>query len=262
MKFLKTYILSLLFFILFSPMAYAATGIIVALDSTLKQLAKNVKVEKIHRKAEREFYEGGIGNTAIVIVRSPMGLINNAITAQLLLSLFPVKKIVSLAPAGGINPEVHVGDVIIAERVFQHDFGTFKPYGFIWGKVPDGSGWNALGYQKSDPKMREVALHVIESYRGERNSYIEGVVVSGDQFIADEAKRSWLGKKFKANAVDMGASAIAQVCYANKVPYLIIRVVTDKAGVHARVDFANATPGYRTDLRITQFITRLIVQLA
>nr|MBF0221619.1 5'-methylthioadenosine/S-adenosylhomocysteine nucleosidase [Desulfobulbaceae bacterium] len=216
---------------------WADTGIIVALDSTLQGFNNSADFNAgIKQKAGREFYSGSLGGTKIVLVRSPMGKVNNAITAQVLLSEFSIDSVYSISPAGSLVGNLEKGDVVVATTVYQHDFGSIKPYGFIWSKTPVRNNQEADAYNVLDRSLVKSVLEVNRSLKIWGN-LTEGILVSGDQFIASSDKKKWLMEKFKASAVDMGGSAIAQVCYSNKVKCCLIRTITDEAEVEARADF-------------------------
>jgi len=237
---------------------HANVGIITALDTTLEQIKKNIAVTKYSVVAGREFYQGKLGRTAVILVRSPMGKVNNAITAQLLIATFSVKAVVSISPAGAVAPNIQVGDVILATEVYQHDFGTWKPYGFIWSKTPVYVQSVSTDYNRfPGQSLQRVTQKPSTNEPATNNKLIRGIIVSGDQFIASSKKRNWLHKKFKAAAVDMGAAAIAQVCYANTIPVLLARVITDSAGLEARTTFAQSMPGYQTTIDLPGLMERL-----
>lgn len=238
--------------------SHADVGLITALNSNLGQLVKSLTIQEISKRAGREFYSGEIDTVHVVLVRSPMGKVNNAITAQTLLSHYPITSVISIAPAGSVEKRVTIGDIVVATEVYQHDFGTIKPYGFIWGKVPDGTNRDEPGYSMVDENLRELALQCGERKKQTRNTVYEGVVVTGDQFISDPDKKEWLFKKFEAMAVDMGAAAIAQVCYANGVPFCIVRIITDNSSVNARIDFEKSLPVYQSDIDIPEFVRGLL----
>ncbi len=222
--------------LLWAMAAHAKTGIIVARTDTfaaIKNLLSNVSVQD---HAGRQYAAGTYGKRGIVLVRSPMGKVNNALTTQILLSRFEIDSVISIAPAGAVAEGLEAGTIILAAKVFQHDFGTEKPYGFIWSKAPDGHGWTEEGYHahlQREPLQRKLQrLAAREGW-----PLAVGTVVSGDQFITCRSKRAWLQKKFDAAAVDMSAAAIVQTCFANRVVCAIIRVITDQADESARSDF-------------------------
>lgn len=241
---------------------YADIGIITALNSSMTQLKNDLKITQITQKAKREFYSGILEHENVVVVRSPMGKVNNAITTQTLLSNFPIDTVISLSPAGSTDTNIKIGDMIIASKVYQHDFGTIKPYGFIWKKVPDGTGRDEPGYNIPDHSIvNKVLRFAKKNFTHNKNSILPGVIVSGDQFISSISKKKWLNKKFSATAVDMGAGAIAQVCFANQVSFCLLRVITDNAGVAARTDFNKSVHKYHSDINIHKFLKGVLHEL-
>lgn len=238
--------------------SHADIGLIVALNSNLEQQVESLTIKEISKRAGREFYSGRMDTIDVVLVRSPMGKVNNAITAQSLLSHYPITSVISIAPAGSVGKGINIGDIIVAAELYQHDFGTIKPYGFIWGRVPDGTNRDEPGYSIADKGLRELALQCGRDKKRSRNRILEGVIVTGDQFISDQDKKEWLFKKFRAMAVDMGAAAIAQVCYANGVPFCIVRIITDSPGVNARIDFEKSIPAYQSDIDIPEFVKGIL----
>ncbi len=236
-----------------SAVSYAHVGIITALDDTFEQIKKKIKITEHSVMSGRTFYQGKLNGRSITLVRSPMGKVNNAITAQLLISSFEVKGILSLSPAGALVDSVQIGDILVATKVFQHDFGTWKPYGFIWGQVPVEN--KDITFEYSTFPVHDFT-NIVAQTTG-KNRITGGAIVSGDQFIAATDKRNWLNTKFKADAVDMGAAAIVQVCYSSNTPVIIIRVITDFAGENARVSFADSMPAYQTDIALPELILHL-----
>ena len=248
-------VLGSLVFITFPSLAFCNIGVIVALDNTYRHFAQAIVPGSCYSVADREFCTGKLGEIPVVLVRSPMGKVNNAVTTQILISTFKVDSVISLSPAGAVNPELEVGDMVVASAVYQHDFGTVKPYGFIWNTVPAGISENGRHYNSYPVSGMKEFFSVQETCS---NKIVKGVVVSGDQFVASGKKKNWLKSKFNASAVDMGAASIVQVCFANRVPVVVLRVITDRAGVNARPTFAESVGGYRTDLDIFELIKRLM----
>ncbi|MDY6822355.1 MAG: 5'-methylthioadenosine/S-adenosylhomocysteine nucleosidase [Thermodesulfobacteriota bacterium] len=214
----------------------AATGVIVALNTSIDHIKKQFDTPTVFKAAGRTFFSGKVQGHPFVVVRSPMGKVNNAITAQALLANPEVDTVFSIAPAGAVDSALNIGDTVIASNIRQHDFGTIKPYGFIWNGVPEGMDRTTSGYHASNKKLRKRFLEMNRpAFEG---TVSEGTIVSGDQFIASEKKKAWLARKFHALCVDTGAAAIAQTCHANKIQYLIVRIITDKAEINARENFS------------------------
>ncbi|MBC8462653.1 MAG: 5'-methylthioadenosine/adenosylhomocysteine nucleosidase [Deltaproteobacteria bacterium] len=258
MKYFKTAFITFILVFTSIQCSSADVGIIVASNANLEVLTKKLEIKETSKKAARVFYSGNFQGKKVVLVRSPMGKVNNAITAQVLLSSFNITSVISIAPAGAAQEGLNIGDGVIATEVYQHDFGTVKPYGFVWGRVPNGTSWDEPGCNSADKSLRKSALFYAGNIRSAPNKVVEGVVVSGDQFISSEQKKKWLSKKFKAADVDRGAAAIAQVCYASNAPFCILRIITDKAGLNARTDFEKAIPSLQTGIDIIGFVKGIL----
>jgi adenosylhomocysteine nucleosidase len=238
---------------------HADVGIITALDTTLEQIKKNIDITEYSTVAGRDFFKGTLQGTRVILVRSPMGKVNNAITAQLLMATFSAGAVISISPAGAVSPQIKIGDVILATEVYQHDFGTWKPYGFIWSKTPAYQESASTNYNRFPGLTgQRIPQQFIAELSTATNTIFQDIIVSGDQFIASAEKRDWLHKKFEAAAVDMGAAAIAQVCYANRTPVILVRVITDSAGSGARTMFTQSMPGYQTTIDLPKLVDGLV----
>jgi len=201
--------------------AHADIGLICTLKGERDQILKDMKIKEKVYKAEREFYKGVMDGAKVVLVRSPMGKVNNAVTAQLLASHFNVDTIVSVGFGGAIKESLKIGDVVVSTNTLQHDFGVIKPYGFIWERSPE------IG-ESEEMNLKSWAVS---------KGYFYGALISGDQFISSEDKREWLRRKFDALAVDMGAAAVHEVCRQNRIKCLFIRVISDSADIEGRINF-------------------------
>jgi adenosylhomocysteine nucleosidase len=202
--------------------AVADIGVICTLNQELESINGVINAARGPSLVQRQFYTGKVNGINVITVRSPMGKVNNAITAQVLLNHFNITSLVSIGLAGGVSDTVSIGDVVVATESIQHDVGTIKPYGFIWSPV---THMDAEAGQNGFKKWVE-------------NSGLRtGRLASGDQFIADLAKRKWIAQKLNAIAVDTNSAAINQVCIQNSIPCGFIRQISDEAGVNARGDF-------------------------
>ncbi|MBI5154391.1 5'-methylthioadenosine/S-adenosylhomocysteine nucleosidase [Candidatus Poribacteria bacterium] len=166
---------------------------------------------------------GRIGDLEVAAAVSPMGLVNNAITAQALVDSFQPDGIVSIGMAGGVALEP--GEMFYANRVVQHDKGTVEEYGAVWSPIPEDArielGW-----------MGEGIATVLDA-----DGVSSGTLASGSQFIKSAAKRGELARRFDAVAVDMQGSALAMVAEQNGLPVLILRTISDRADNAARSGF-------------------------
>lgn len=248
----KTYLF--LFCVLFSTSSFAQKiGILSAMPAELTDIQQ--KISKA--KTVNGVTTGKVGKYNVVAMLSGIGKVNAASATQLLISQYHVDKIVFTGVAGGINPNYNIGDVVLSLQSFQHDFGhlskkfvmhavsTIPEIGI--GKIGDSpiidlsQGWNAETIktirEKSkalSPQFKAITMANKETYQPK---LIEaGIIATGDQFIANDAKKNEL-KGYGADLVEMEGAAMAQVCVKNKTPCLIIRSISDKAGNEALVDY-------------------------
>ena len=204
--------------------AFAEVGVISTLQGELDELLKHTRIEQRIHIAGRDFYRGVLEGERIVLVRSPMGKVNGAITAQVLVCRFDIEIIVSLGFAGAVDESLKVGDVIVSRSAVQHDSGVIEPYGFVW---------------EGEAAVHKTRADGLEAW-AESRGYSRGTIASGDQFVASEEKREWIRAKFGAVAVDMGSAAIEEVCSQNGIGFFLIRVISDRADSQARSHFAQA----------------------
>jgi adenosylhomocysteine nucleosidase len=195
------------------------------------------------------FIKGRIKNRAVVLVQSGVGKVNAAMTCTLLLENFKPASVIFTGVAGGIDPAIHIGDIVIADSVVQHDFGTWNNDNtFVhWGAQNPIDGVRNPVFFTSDSVLRNLAqrqgealtLEPIVLHQQTRTPVIRhGVIATGDQFISSSQKKAELNKTLHAQAVEMEGGAVAQVCYEHRVPFLIIRSISDLAEEEARESFA------------------------
>ena len=107
------------------------------------------------------------------------------------------------------------------------------PLGYAKGVIPDMD----QSEFKADENLIKLAKNSAEE-AGLDVKIFEGKVVSGDQFISDKEKKKWLTDTFAGYCTEMEGAAIAQVCYFNHIPFLIVRAISDKADGSAHMDYA------------------------
>ena len=235
----------------------AKIGIIGALDEEIELLKNEINLKEKVEIAGRTFYVGKLEGQKIILVKSGVGKVNAAVTSQLLITNFNVKKIILTGIAGGIAPHLEIGDLIIATQIAQHDYGNIGSRGLVPfkpGSFPIGKMAIENVYFKTDENLLNVAIEVsqdiilnklpkgiVSSRKTRIPKIFTGIVVTGDQFIISQTKRKWLYDTFNALATEMEGGAVAQVCHLNNVPFLLIRSLSDLAGEEAEVNFARFT---------------------
>ncbi len=215
-------------------------GIVGAMDVELDLLREDMQVERVDTIAQRVFYSGTIHGVGCICVKAGVGKVNAALTAEILIMKYGVDAVIFTGVAGGINPQLDIGDIVISKRVIHHDYGQVVPDAFF--------PWDTVGYA-ADSILVDVAKRAARRAKfepipkklcketGRLPRITTGRVVTGDQFIASEEKRRWIEQTFRADCVEMEGAAVAQVCVINEIPFVIIRCLSDLANENADVEF-------------------------
>ena len=206
-------------------------GIIGAMDEEVSRLKEKMNVSKVEKKAGMEFFQGELSGKEAVIVKSGIGKVNAGICTQILVDDFSVDAVINTGVAGSLKNEIKIGDIVLSKDALQHDMDA-TGFGYEPGVIPRMEE----SIFKGDETLIQVAKEVNENVNAEISTFV-GRVVSGDQFISDHAKKTELVENFAGYCTEMEGAAIAQVCYLNKLPFLIIRAISDKADNSATMDY-------------------------
>lgn len=193
-------------------------GIIFAMDEELQELLKYLEIKNEYNIFDLKFYEGIINNCECILVESGVGKVNAARCTQILIDNMNVDYIFNIGVAGGISNNLKVCDIVLGEKLVQHDF-DITAFNHEKGYIP-----NVGVFIESDTYLHKIAQNSIE-----KTSYnvLSGVIASGDIFCTDPKMAEKINKKFNALCVEMEGASIAQVCYLSHIPFLIIRCISD-----------------------------------
>lgn len=197
-------------------------GIIGAMKAEVEILKQWMDLSRTDSIAHAEVYIGTLDSHPIVLVESGIGKVNATLITSLLIDRYDVGMIVNTGVAGALSDDLGVTDMVVSTAVVHHDVDAME-FGYVFGQVPG----MPLTYD-ADEMMVDAAVKVLE--RNKNIKGFKGLVASGDSFIADSAQKSSIIKNFSnALAVDMESASIAQTCHQFKVPFIIIRSISDKA---------------------------------
>jgi adenosylhomocysteine/aminodeoxyfutalosine nucleosidase len=175
-----------------------------------------------------KYYEGSYNGQEVVVAYSKIGKVFATLTATILIEKFGCDTLLFSGVAGAINDELQIGDLIIAESLCQHDL-DITAFGHPFGYVPEGEVCIT-----SDVTLRNIAKDVAKQ---KGLTLKEGVIATGDQFVADEERKNWIGSTFDADALEMEGASVAVVCNALNVPFFILRAISDSADMDASFNF-------------------------
>ncbi|MCS0504692.1 5'-methylthioadenosine/adenosylhomocysteine nucleosidase [Ancylobacter mangrovi] len=223
-------------------------GVLCAIPQELAFLADNLDHADISDAAGMRFHAGRLDGHKVVLAQAGMGKVNAAIAATLLIERYDCRLVLFSGIAGGLDPALAIGDVVVADHVVQHDAGYTTADGFTVyqaGHLPFFSPHEELGHAADAALMERVRaaladlelspLTVGEDGRPPRLHF--GRVLTGDQFVGSEAMRERLFGELGGLAVEMEGAAMAQTCAAFSVPWLVVRALSDLAGHESRFDF-------------------------
>ncbi|WP_445167694.1 5'-methylthioadenosine/adenosylhomocysteine nucleosidase [Mycolicibacterium sp. Dal123E01] len=211
-------------------------GLICAIPQELDHLRTMLVDADVVQVAHTECVVGALDGHDVVVVGSGMGKVNSALVATILADRFGCSAIVFSGVAGGLDPDLSVGDVVIADRVIQHDAGLIENdrlQTYQAGHVPFINPTDRLGYRVDETLLTNVVARLKDFAPAVRF----GTVLSGDQYLHCDATRARLHAEFGGLAVEMEGGAVAQVAEAFGVPWLVIRALSDLAGHDSRFDF-------------------------
>ncbi|CAM4021646.1 5'-methylthioadenosine/S-adenosylhomocysteine nucleosidase [Alkalicoccus chagannorensis] len=204
-------------------------GIIGAMEEEVEMLKESMKHPKETLLAGCEFIEGELQGVDVVLSKSGIGKVNAAISTTLMNQLFFPDYILNTGSAGGFHQELSVGDIVVSSEVRYNDVDA-TVFGYEFGQVP-----RMPAFYEPDPWLVESAKECAEEV-GVRS--VEGLIISGDSFISSEEQTEKIRSRFKdPSASEMEAGAIAQVCYQFQCPFVIIRALSDIAGVDAKMSY-------------------------
>ncbi len=198
-------------------------GIIGAMDIEINGLKEKMSDKTTDSISSTVYTVGKIYSKECVIAKCGVGKVNSAIVAQTMILKYKPDIIINTGVAGGTSKTVHVGDVVIAESVVQHDMDTTAlgdEVGTLF--LPDDS---SIKYIPCDRELTDKLAQVCKNL-GEKGCVV-GAVATGDSFISGREQRDALNKGFNALACEMEGGSIGQVCFLNKVPFAVLRSISD-----------------------------------
>lgn len=206
-------------------------GIIGAMEQEIDLLRAQLQQPESHTFGQGiVIYTGTLHDKEIVLCLSGIGKVNAAIATTLLIEHFSPDCIINTGSAGGIGKNLKVGDVVIGSEISHHD-ADVTAFGYVYGQLPKQPARFA-----ADTDLTAAAEYAARAFG--KVQIVQGLIVSGDQFVHDSNKISHIRSHFAdAQAVEMEAAAIAQTCYRLNKPFVIIRAISDSADEKAETSF-------------------------
>ena len=204
-------------------------GIIGAMQTETAAIIAEMQHKEEKRISGIRFVKGEWCGKEAVVATCGVGKVFAALCAEAMILTYHPDCIINSGVAGALDDRLHLLDLVIGEQVVQHDMDT-SPLGDPKGLL---SGINLVKLSAdaglADALERAAAAMEVRSLRG--------TVASGDQFIADDAKREFIRSTFGAACCEMEGASIGHVCYVNEVPFVVLRAISDGAADDAKMDY-------------------------
>ena len=204
-------------------------GIIGAMALEIDGLKKEMENTSANTISGVEFSVGVIGGAEVVIAQAGVGKVNAAVTAQTMILKYNPSVIINIGVAGGIEPSLKIGDIVVADKVCEHDMDTTavgdEP-GFITGIDTVYMHCDSEISNIISQCAKDMGLHTVR-----------GTIATGDIFVAENSVRNRISQLFNGVAAEMEGGSIGHVCVMNNVPFAILRAMSDCANDDSKVDF-------------------------
>ncbi|HBS59426.1 MAG: 5'-methylthioadenosine/S-adenosylhomocysteine nucleosidase [Bacillota bacterium] len=216
-------------------------GVLGALGAEVEPLLDKIKQVQRIDSPVGVFYQGDYEGHRLILGVTGTQKTSAAAATQALISVHGPKAVFFTGVAGALNPELTVGDIVIGSTLIHHDAGFLygKPHAFIpcgpriAAPFSDAEKvlWGRINQFCSDHQLILAARKASDklSVEDRRFNIREGVIATGDQVIFSGVKRAEIEKNFGALAVETEGAAFAQVAWTNRVPFLVIRGISDDA---------------------------------
>ncbi|MBR4016154.1 MAG: 5'-methylthioadenosine/adenosylhomocysteine nucleosidase [Anaerotignum sp.] len=206
-------------------------GIIGAMEEEIIYLQEKIEVVTTKSVIGLSFDIGRYMGNNIVLVKSGIGKVNAAVCTQAMIDHFGVDYVINIGVAGALSEELHIGDILISTDAVQHDMDT-SALGDAVGEIPR----MPESYFKADETMvhlaQEAGAEMADGYQ-----VLLGRVASGDQFVSTKEAKEKIRRNVKGDCAEMEGAAIAHACWLNRIPFVILRAISDDAGEEAGMSF-------------------------
>ncbi|CAM2974273.1 5'-methylthioadenosine/S-adenosylhomocysteine nucleosidase [Vibrio neptunius] len=210
-------------------------GIIGAMEqevSILKQAIENCQEVS---KAGCTFYAGKLNGVEVVLLQSGIGKVAAAIGTTMLLDEYQPDVVINTGSAGGFDSSLNLGDVVISTEVRHHD-ADVTAFGYEMGQMAQQPAAFL-----ADEKLMDVAEKALAQM--EDKHAVRGLICTGDAFVCTAERQAFIRTHFPSViAVEMEASAIAQACHQFKVPFVVVRAISDVADKESPMSFEEFLP--------------------
>jgi 5'-methylthioadenosine/S-adenosylhomocysteine nucleosidase len=175
-----------------------------------------------------KYYLGKLDGLEVLLARTGVGKVLAAMYTQYVIQSYSPESLIFTGIAGGLHPDLEIGDMVIAESFIQHDMDA-TALNFQLGEIP----YTGIRLMHSDKDL----LESTRDFQNPLGKVLYGTVATGDQFISDKKHALNLYETLDASCVEMEGASVGLVCKMNDVPFLLIRIISDQADGKAPENF-------------------------
>lgn len=213
--------------------------------AALKEELTDITIEEI---GNRKYYLGKLYGVDVVLVFSKYGKVASAIATTTLIVKYNIDQLIFTGVAGAVNQDLNIGDIVIANNLYQHDMDARPIFKQFEIPLTDNIFFpsDTVLVTKAELAAKKFISNIKESIQEEilldfsiTNPMVHiGKIASGDMFVTNQIKtQALLSQMPDVLAVEMEGAAVAQVCYDHHVPFVVIRTISDRADHNAIIDF-------------------------
>ncbi|CCH01045.1 S-adenosylhomocysteine/5'-methylthioadenosinenucleosidase [Fibrella aestuarina BUZ 2] len=222
------------------------TALLGAFEPELRLVRQSLRHPKTQVINGITFTTGRLGRQRVVVAETGIGKVNAAAATAFVLAYFRPSRVLFTGIAGGVNPDLQPGDIVVGRQVAHHDYGWVtmsvppRPVrqtrnGITKQDNPLYFRADSMLLQRTQAAARTITFEPIP-VTNRPPTLVVGTIVTGDVFVSSEEKVAELRRDFGADATEMEGAAVAQICFQEQVPCLVIRSLSDKANSNARTD--------------------------
>ena len=204
-------------------------GIIAAMNVEMESLRSHIENPVSKNISGITFVSGTLEGKEVVTAVCGIGKVFAALCAQTMILRYQPECIINTGVAGTLTDALTIGSVAVSSGVVQHDMDT-SPLGDPLGLI---SGINKVVI----PADKLLENHISACAKVLGIPTATGVIASGDQFVADSARKEFIARQFGAIACEMEGAAVGQACYLSGVPFCVLRAISDSADGSSHMDF-------------------------
>jgi len=222
-------------------------GIMAAMPDEAETLKNEMQIENEITLGDRTYYQGRLYGIETVIVFSRWGKVAASSTATTLITRFEVEHIIFTGVAGAVAPSLNIGDIVISQGLFQHDMDARPIFNrheipligvTLFQPSPENVQRATASATSFVSRIQDlIPAETLSQYIHQPVSVMPGIIATGDQFVSNAQQHNWPEFEQDILAVEMEGAAVAQVAHEHKVPYIVIRTISNKADHTASDDF-------------------------